>query len=322
MKRSNFLYVLMLAGWLITSCDDVFEEDISDEKITLIFPKNDAVLENTTINFQWEDIEDITEFRLNIRDVNGQIVSDTLVNAISFSNDLEEGEYCWRVRGENFTSKTDFSEEACFTISAPVDLSEVTLNLLSPDDNASTNTRRILFRWELIENATVYRFRLIKLNGDTEEVVFENSNLNRNEIQFSGSEITEDGEFMWEVEAINTVNESRTPVVSRVFLVDATAPSIPILTRPDNNSSSTSGSAITLAWSFAGRISTQDETVTSILQISENQNFVDFEVNEMLNVTTFTFTPSGAGTFFWRVMGVDGANNEGDFSETRSFTVN
>jgi len=123
MIKNRILIVLIILMSLY-SCDDIFEEDISGQKVTQIFPKENNVIQTSVVPFQWTDVKDASSFRLQIALESGLFVLDTLVNAISFDQNLENSEYKWRVRAENFAYQTTFTDFISFSVTPPTDLSE------------------------------------------------------------------------------------------------------------------------------------------------------------------------------------------------------
>lgn len=320
MKKNNTKLMTLLLGVLgfFISCDDIFEEEITDEKITLIFPEANDIIEGENVTFQWEDNKDIDEFRLRVRTEDNLIVLDTLVTSISFATDFELGNYCWKVRGENSAFETPFSAENCFALSAPIDLEDISINLSSPANEAITNNETILFRWNAIENASNYEFKLFLVNDGVEEVVVDRSDLTSNSIQLQ-SEINEDGVYRWEVRAVNTSNNTATESQERIFTKDTEAPRPGVLLMPTNSQTLSLGDIITLSWS----IGASDEEIVSEIQIARDAAFSNIiqeleTVDKQLQVNLTT-----AGTYYWRVKGTDEAENEGGVTNSPfSFQLN
>lgn len=91
----------------------VLEEEIpvSDLIVELTAPEDDLVTTATSIMFNWEPIEGIEGYRLLIEDTsNESVVFESLEQSTSQTVDLAVGTYLWKVRGENDTASTLFSE--------------------------------------------------------------------------------------------------------------------------------------------------------------------------------------------------------------------
>ncbi|MEO8535063.1 MAG: hypothetical protein ABI441_14995, partial [Flavobacterium sp.] len=79
MKTINKIIPFLLVLLLVVSCEDVFEEDISDDIIEVVSPKDDTTIESNVVNFQWNDLDGAKKYRLQVLDVNETIVVDSLV---------------------------------------------------------------------------------------------------------------------------------------------------------------------------------------------------------------------------------------------------
>lgn len=320
MRKDKIMIVLLYicTFFCIVSCKDVFEEDIEDQKVTLIYPKKGDIIDEENITFQWGDNEEIDEFRLRVRNEESLIVVDTLISGLSHITTLPLGEYCWKLRGENSAFKTSFSEENCFSLSAPIDLIDIEIILSTPEDQALTNSDVILFRWDKVENATNYEFRLFSVNNGVEQLVLERLDLTNSTIQLR-NEIENDATYRWEVLAVNSGNESKTESQSRSFIKDTEAPSPAILVTPINRQVITLGDTITFSWN----IGEANEEIESEIQISRDANFATI-LSQATTLTKQTqLTPTDQGTYYWRVRGKDKAGNQGNFMTTPfSFQIN
>ncbi|MFD2916849.1 hypothetical protein [Psychroserpens luteus] len=113
MKRT-FLIVLLV--FLLSSCDDIIEvENISENVITVLAPTNNSVLTQGDIIFSWNDVQDATQYRLQLATPSfenaSQILLDSIVTITNFSKSLELGNYEWRVRAENSEYQTIYTTQ-------------------------------------------------------------------------------------------------------------------------------------------------------------------------------------------------------------------
>ncbi|MAB49221.1 MAG: hypothetical protein CMC05_11385 [Flavobacteriaceae bacterium] len=111
---------LLLAVILLVSCEEIIEVvDISNENVVVLAPTDTSTLTITDINFSWEAVEDAEQYKLQIATPNfesaNQIVLDTTITTTNFNQDLELGNYEWRVRAENSDYQTAYSTQS-FTI--------------------------------------------------------------------------------------------------------------------------------------------------------------------------------------------------------------
>ncbi|GAB4160265.1 MAG: hypothetical protein Tsb0033_15940 [Winogradskyella sp.] len=111
---------LLLVTFLLISCEEIIEVvDISNDNVVVLAPTDTSTLTITDINFSWEAIEDAEQYKLQIATPNfesaNQIVLDTTITTTNFNQNLELGNYEWRVRAENSDYQTAFSIQS-FTI--------------------------------------------------------------------------------------------------------------------------------------------------------------------------------------------------------------
>lgn len=111
MKKSLVSIAVFLL--IITSCEAVFIENISNKTVVLISPSDKVEISAGTINFNWNFIEDAEVYQLQIATPNfqtpAQILSDTITDEIIFKKELVIGEYEWRVKAKNSEYETSYS---------------------------------------------------------------------------------------------------------------------------------------------------------------------------------------------------------------------
>ncbi len=107
------------------------------------------------------------------------------------------------------------------------------------------------------------------------------------------------------------------------FMMENTAPSVPLLISPRNSSriGILGGITPTLTWSNV----TDPSGVTYVLQIDISNQFLNPVLeNNTLTTTSYTLTAEQAlerGTYYWRVKAIDGASNESAWSQPWTFTA-
>ncbi|QXP72534.1 hypothetical protein H0I31_02200 [Tenacibaculum sp. AHE15PA] len=111
MKKSLLLITVLLL--IITSCEAVFIENISNKTVILISPSDKVEVPTGEVNFNWNIIEDADVYQLQIATPNfetpTQILSDTITDKIIFKKELVIGEYEWRVKAKNSEYETSYS---------------------------------------------------------------------------------------------------------------------------------------------------------------------------------------------------------------------
>lgn len=114
--------IVMFLGILICfmSCTDIIEvEDISGEKVMLLAPTNEAVLNITDLTFTWQEVEEAESYRIQIAIPSFaealQIVKDSTLITTNFTTILVANSYEWRVRAENSAYETTYTTQT-FTV--------------------------------------------------------------------------------------------------------------------------------------------------------------------------------------------------------------
>jgi hypothetical protein len=110
MKKKLLILCSIIFLW---NCEAIFVENISDENVTLLAPTNNIEVAKGLIQFNWEEVVDATEYRIQIATpdfVNtAQVVLDSIVTSTVFSKDLDVGEYQWRVKASNSGYETAYT---------------------------------------------------------------------------------------------------------------------------------------------------------------------------------------------------------------------
>lgn len=107
MKTTHKIMSLLVAITLLAACREVREEDISDEKVDITFPKASQHLGYNTVTFVWEEMEGADEYVIDIvaprfTDISAYILHDTTISGTTFTYSFaEKGEYEWRIIGRN-----------------------------------------------------------------------------------------------------------------------------------------------------------------------------------------------------------------------------
>ena len=116
MKYLKVIALLML----LVSCEEIIEvEDISSRTVTVLAPTDESTLNITDINFSWNVVEDAEQYKLQIATPNfetaNQIVLDSTITALNFTQTLEFGDYEWSIRAENSDYQTNYTTQS-FTV--------------------------------------------------------------------------------------------------------------------------------------------------------------------------------------------------------------
>ena len=293
------------------SCEEVLlEDDISGETITLLAPLDNAQFFSTSITFTWEPVQYATKYRLQIAKPNfataTEIVLDTEITATSFTQQLNIGEYEWRVKAINSAYETNYVTRKVTVVSND-DFESNVVVLNSPSNNLNSNIVSQTLSWSSIIGATSYQLQ-----------IFDNSStlvLNQTLATTSYSHTFTEGTFTWKVRASNGTDN--TLYSSRTILIDTTLPNVPTLLAPAN-ASTTTNSNISFEWNRA--------------PISGSQEFDSLYVYSNVSLTNLVFkkrvtnphseSSLDNGTYHWRMKSFDEAGNESAVSSIFSFTKN
>lgn len=113
MKRIFFYFIIqtiVITSLLLSSCDDFFEEDISDKTIQVVCPSDNAEIASNKLSFAWTEEEGVDKYHIIIVspsfDNTQQFVCDTLLASNKMELQLPKGEYQWSIQAENFGYKS------------------------------------------------------------------------------------------------------------------------------------------------------------------------------------------------------------------------
>ncbi|MBY8962536.1 hypothetical protein KJK34_07200 [Flavobacterium sp. D11R37] len=307
----KLLYILPI--FLLLSCEEIIlEDDISDERINLVAPADDAQFYSTGITFTWDPIENGTQYRIQIAkpdfDSPMQIVADNIIDTTSFTTQLNIGQYQWRVQAVNSGYATAFATRS-LTVVSNEDFESNTVSLLIPQNNLVTNNNTQNLTWQPVIGAATYKVQII--NSTTSTTVHE-QDVNAASLAYTFS----NGNFHWKVRASNAEGQN-TMFSSRSLLVDTQAPNTPTLTSPVNLSIS-SDNNVTFEWN---RTSLAGSTETDSLYIYNNSQLTDLEYKN-IHTSPYTNSTLPDGTYHWFVKSFDAAGNAGAQSQVFSFTLN
>lgn len=305
LKTWRLFFTGLSVLWI--SCDEIlFVEDISEENVVLLAPLSDTEVSTGEVIFTWESVQDAESYHLQLATPNfenaSQILLDTLLRKRSFSKELLKKEYEWRVRAENTSYQTAYTQ-AFFRVVESEGFANKLVVLTSPIDNLITNTATQEFTWQPLEDATEYRLQIG--SPDTAGTLLVDERLTTTSYTTS----LEEGTFTWQVRGQNSTQN--TLYNSRSLWVDRTPPNPVTQQTPANNSTSTEAT-VRFRW----------ERENEPGSAEKDSLFVYAE--EALN--TLVFKAMGTdksyekemekGTYYWFVKSYDAAGNTNAASAT------
>jgi hypothetical protein len=290
----------ILCSFLLISCDDILEENLTDELVTPVTPTEGSTIINNVVNFSWEPLDGADDYRLQlVNPSNGSVVVlDSLVTSTSFQYPLDPGSYQWRVRGENFAYQTAYSFPINFSVEASSDLTNQSIILNTPSDDFYTNSTNILFTWNALAFADSYTFELVKnLNGQT--TLIQQTGITNTNFSVNANLFDVDAEYIWKVKAINASSE--TMYTSRSVFLDRQAPNQPSLVTPTADEIIT-GTTVDFNWTVGQDSGNIQSEVRSILEIAQDANFnTIIESYTISNGNAQQVNFASTGTYYWRV---------------------
>jgi len=311
----SLLLLLLLGG-----CKDVFEQDITNKTITVIAPTEGAQSVVYKQLFWWEKLEGAAYYSIQIAtpsfDNMTSILTDTIVTDTKFYKTLSPGQYQWRIRAENGGYKTNYQTYNLTMNVSSLDLQ--TVNLTAPANNTYKNTSLFNFSWEKITGATKYIIEIDTVSENFTNPIKKDSTSNN----IYSYTFAKEGDYKWRVKGKDNSNNETS--WSDIFYTGyyTTAPAVPTLLSPTNNSTVTP-TTVTFSWNDVPKAQTY------ILHLYRNNADTTVASAENYSVSTpatsksisFTSTASGA-IIYWRVSATDKAGNQSALSAPiRKITV-
>lgn len=292
------------------SCEEIFfEPKLEDEKVVIIAPQDGVQIEDTSITFNWDEIENVENYRVQIAQPNfteaTQLIEDTLVNTNKFSRIIEVGQYAWRVRAENSGSQSPYTL-AAFQVTENINFNQRTVRVLAPNNNLITNATTLAISWSSVSETTLYRLELLNAEGQ----VLETQTTNTTQLEVA---VTEEIE-RWQIRAEK--GDEFTRYTTQNISVDATEPNTPVNTVPINGTT-VSVLRNTFSW-------TRNPIVGSV----EKDSLYIYKDNALSMLELKQEAVSGVeitleqGTFYWNVKSFDAAGNESNTSQAFSLNIN
>lgn len=317
MKTLNKILLICLAIFTF-SCEDILEEDISNDIVQIISPTKDAAIHSNVVNFKWNTLKGADKYRIQIYESNHVLILDSLTPKSNLTLPIEAGSYIWRVRAENYAYQSTYSFPSNFSTTIPDDLTSQQVILLSPDNDKYYNFINITLNWQTLNKATSYSAEVV--NTITGEKVFSKPDLTDNSV-ILGLATLADGTYEWRIKAKNTDTETK-QYSARKFNIDTNNPNQPKNTLPLENSTQTVNTSMTFTWSIAADTGNVKSPISYVIEISSDIDFTSIFQTLNSNTTALQYTFSNTGIYYWRVRAIDVAGNIGINSTGSKITVN
>ncbi|PKV50601.1 hypothetical protein ATE84_2663 [Aquimarina sp. MAR_2010_214] len=319
MKKIVSIGIVFSSLFLLIACDDVLEEDITDDLVTTVAPKDKSNLDGNSVQFRWDELQDADDYRIQvIEETTQKRVLDSLVKGNSFTYGLNPGEYSWRIRGENFAYTTAYSFPISFALAVSDDLTNQTVFLTSPSENFYTkDSNSIILTWDRIQAAKSYTVIVEKTLQNSTSTEINTPGVTNNDFTLNSSVLSEDAIYTWKVKAINDSGETK--FSTRKIFLDTQVPNQPTLASPNNDAKGSS--PITFTWNIASDTGEVQSTLSSIIEVAKDNGFTNIIETVPTSSTSQAITFSNKGDYYWRVKIIDKAGNSSTFSEVRKITV-
>jgi len=311
--------LLFLSFISLFSCDDIIEKDISGDTVQVIAPVNNQEISSNIVDFQWNRIDGAGKYRIQVFSPSSAIIIDSLVTQNSLSIPMTQGEYQWRVRGENSAYNSNYTFNYNFSVIETTDLTHQHVILANPTDNFYTNNPSVILNWQSLSAAQTYSFELINVSNG-ESIVNQQSNLTPTSLTLSSALLTADAQYRWKVRAVNT--NSQTQFSSRNFYLDRNIPNAPVNSLPLADATYNSNQQINFTWSIPADSGNIQSTISYTIEFSHTINFASVLQSSNTSTASFQQSFSTTGDYYWRVKAKDLAGNTGTYSTPFKFVIN
>jgi hypothetical protein len=306
-NKKLFWFCVCFISTLIISCDDIIEPDLTDEKIDslLISPGDSVVTVISSQTFSWEVVEGATWYNLQIAKPSfkriEQLIADTNLTKRQYILNLDPGKYEWRVRAHNSSSQSEYALRR-LQIDSTLDLTNQTVNLITPSQSSIINKAKILFRWNKVYNAKEYHF-VLKTPDQNGNIVYEDPSWSYDTLTLSN---LEEKDYSWGIKAKNSYSQSGNFSI-QTFSVDRTPPLKPSLTSPTKNQIITSKN-LKLSW----KRNEEGSGIYDELYVDMDSLFKGTTAIKLDN-SYYDLTLDKDTIYFWKVITVDKAGNKSNY---------
>ena len=269
---------------------------------TLISPSNNSANQNFSLNLDWLDIPNVTNYTYQYSTDNTftAYVENTVTSSNATISNLNlNAQYFWRVKVNVAGNISQWSDICNFTTQ-----NILPPTLISPSNNSVNQFLTINFDWNTVSNATDYIFQIATDELFTSFTEYSTSNSN---IEISS--LNNETQYFWRVKSkISPFYSEWTNIWN---FTTKSLPVSPILILPENQAINQNIS-LTLDWSDVSNIQNYE------VQYSESETFGNYITS---NTTSSEKIISGLNyftTYYWRVRTYDGTDYS-TWSEIRNF---
>jgi len=172
----------------------------------LLSPINGSSITDKTVTFSWTKVQDAEYYKFSIYSNNSIVYSkdnviDTQINIDTSL--LGAGSFTWNVCACNSSGCSDVSSSYNFSIVLNIAVPD-TPTPISPAQGMLFETTNITFSWTSVSNVESYKLIISQGNN----IIYTKDSILTNQYTLSGTEITQNGDYTWQVLAHNSVGDS------------------------------------------------------------------------------------------------------------------
>lgn len=307
--------ILLSITLLITSCNLIFEEDLSKRKVDMLSPPNGYTTYTQTQTFVWDSLPDVNQYRFQLVskrfDFIEDYVLDTLITGRRLTLGLEPKEYQWRVIGLNNSSETGYNTYD-LNVVQDTSLANQIVNLIAPTPNTVYATDSVAFWWTELGLADQYQLQVATHPSFNSQTIASDTSTQQDYLYLIRRLGL--GTFYYRIRAMRVGIDTTAYTAVQQFNINM----IPIHNSPSNNS--TLGLPFNMSWQRASQIAKDS------LFLYHNNTATAYQKLELTN-NNYTFSNSdtigyGAGIYYWQVKSVGVNNEQSSTSNLWQFTIN
>ncbi|WP_343635396.1 hypothetical protein [Fluviicola sp.] len=325
-KRYITKLLAIFVALSLFGCKDFIEKDISGETPVLILPANNSTINANPVHIKWEELEGATKYRIEIVSPEfGNIQSfplDSIVTGTNFFFGLDSAQYEIRITAMNAGFSSNPSAIKRFWVGTSQGSSNGSVTLGSPASGAYFNEDFTgVFSWntQSLSNVSSCTFELHAtetFSGTLLDIADQLNSVTINSL--NGTQLNE-GAYSWGVKAYLT-GGGETSYSKRVFYIDKTDPGSGTPVSPANNGTAPAGS-ITFDWNLPADVGIVQSPVGGKVELSTFANFATIYKSGTSTSNSVSIADIVPGTYYWRVILIDEAGNEGPVPTTVYNTI-
>jgi hypothetical protein len=301
----------VIIGMSFSSCNAIFEKNITEDTLQLILPMNNDTSLVNNIHFKWEKMDGAVFYNLQIVQPSfsaiNSFVLDSTIKGEEFYYALAPGTYQFKICGENSAYQSAYTGPYTLYVDSVSDLSSQIVPLLAPADQFYSNAANFTFSWQPVYAAETYEFQLrsgadFMTSGTTLHLA---PAIYGTAYAAPTGLFSTEAAYAWGVKAVNSSGASA--FSDRTLYIDLTAPNSPLSVSPAHGASF--ADTVVLKWSTGSDPGIIHAPVSRYVEISTDTLFGTVQQNYTVSVDSVEHVFTSPGTYWWRVYALDAAGN-------------